>query len=186
MNPELRRNLWLEITTHRLLAMPVVLGLAFLALAAIDKPNAAEHVGWLGLGGFVVLTMFWGARLAGNSIIDEITDKTWDWQRLSTLAPWTMTWGKLFGATVFAWYGGLTCLGVFLATPMAAKPLTIANTRGIAHQSITLPSAFTEELIRSGRLVGDADKSLITSSRVLFVNRWLCGVSGSSSNKSYA
>ena len=121
MNPELRRNLWLEITTHRLLAMPVVLGLAFLALAAIDKPNAAEHVGWLGLGGFVVLTMFWGARLAGNSIIDEITDKTWDWQRLSTLAPWTMTWGKLFGATVFAWYGGLICLGVFMATPMAAK-----------------------------------------------------------------
>ena len=121
MNPELRRNLWLEITKHRLLAMPVVLGLAFLALAAIDKPNAAEHVGWLGLGGFVVLTMLWGARLAGNSIVDEIADKTWDWQRLSTLGPWTMAWGKLFGATVFAWYGGLICLGVFLATPMAAK-----------------------------------------------------------------
>ena len=121
MNPELRRNLWLEITTHRLLAMPVILGLAFLALAAVDRPNAAEHVAWLGLGGFTVLSMLWGARLAGNSIIDEITDKTWDWQRLSTLGPWTMTWGKLIGATAFSWYGGLICLAVFLASPVAAR-----------------------------------------------------------------
>ena len=121
MNPELRRNLWLEITTHRLLAMPVILGLAFLALAAVDRPNAAEHVAWLGLAGFTVLSMFWGARLAGQSIIDEITDKTWDWQRLSTLGPWTMTWGKLFGATAFSWYGGIICLVVFLASPVAAK-----------------------------------------------------------------
>lgn len=116
MNPELRRNLWLEITTHRLLAMPVVLGLTFLALAAIDKPNAAAHLNWLALVGFGLLTALWGSRLAGNAILDEITDKTWDWQRLSILSPWTMMWGKLFGATAFSWYGGLICLGVFLAT----------------------------------------------------------------------
>jgi len=119
MNPELRRNLWLEITTHRLLAMPAVLGLAFLMLAAIDKPNAVEHVSWLGLGGFGMLTLLWGSRLAANSIIDEIVEKTWDWQRLSTLSPWTMTWGKLFGSTVFTWYGGLICLAAFLVTASA-------------------------------------------------------------------
>lgn len=127
-NPELRRNLWLEITTHRLLAMPVVLGLAFLALAAIDKPNAVEHVSWLGLGGFGVLTMLWGSRLAANSIFDEMQEKTWDWQRLSTLGPWTMTWGKLFGSTAFAWYGGLICLAVFMVTAPATKvasPITL-------------------------------------------------------------
>jgi hypothetical protein len=119
INPELRRNLWLEITTHRLLAMPAVLGLAFLVLAAIDKPNAVEHVSWLGMGGFGLLAMLWGSRLAANSIIDEMLDKTWDWQRLSTLGPWTMTWGKLFGSTAFAWYGGLICLAVFLVTASA-------------------------------------------------------------------
>lgn len=123
-NPELRRNLWLEITTHRLLAMPVVLGLAFLVTAALDKPNAVEHAGWLGLGGFVLLTVLWGSRLAANSIIDEMVDKTWDWQRLSILSPWTMTWGKMFGSTAFAWYGGLICLAVFLATASATAIAT--------------------------------------------------------------
>lgn len=121
MNPELRRNLWLEITTHRLLAMPAVLGLAFLALAAIDKPKAVEHVSWLGLAGFSLITLLWGSRLAGNSIVDEMLDKTWDWQRLSTLSPWTMAWGKLFGSTAFAWYGGLICLGVFMVTASATN-----------------------------------------------------------------
>ncbi len=121
MNPELRRNLWLEITTHRLAAMPVILGLSFLVLAALDKPNAIEHVSWFALMGFGLLAVLWGSRLAANSIIDEMADKTWDWQRLSTLGPWTMTWGKLFGATVFAWYGGLICLAVFFVTAPNTK-----------------------------------------------------------------
>ncbi len=30
MNPELRRNLWLELSTHRLIAMPVVLAAVFI------------------------------------------------------------------------------------------------------------------------------------------------------------
>ncbi len=121
MNPELRRNLWLEITTHRLLAMPVVLGLSFLVLGSLDKANSIEHVSWLALVAFGLLTVLWGSRLAANSIIDEMVDKTWDWQRLSTLGPWTMTWGKLLGSTVFAWYGGLICLVVFLATSSSTK-----------------------------------------------------------------
>ena len=129
MNPELRRNLWLEITPHRLLAMPVVLGLAFLALSAINRENAIETVSWTALAGFGVLTILWGTRLAANSILDEMADKTWDWQRLSILSPWTMTWGKLLGATAFAWYGGLVCLAVFLATAQAtsiASPAKVA------------------------------------------------------------
>ena len=131
MNPELRRNLWLEITPHRLFAMPAVLVLAFLALSAIDRDKAIETVSLTALGGFGLLTILWGTRLAANSIIDEMIDKTWDWQRLSTLTPWEMTWGKLFGATAFAWYGGLVCLAVFLATSHAtsvASPLKTALT----------------------------------------------------------
>ena len=121
MNPELRRNLWLEITAHRLLAMPAILGLSFLALAAIDKSGAVGNVSLSALAGFGLLATLWGARLAANSIIDEMADKTWDWQRLSTLNPWTMTWGKLFGSTAFAWYGGLICLAVFLVTASATQ-----------------------------------------------------------------
>ncbi|MGC3982746.1 MAG: hypothetical protein QM808_15965 [Steroidobacteraceae bacterium] len=116
MNPELRRNLWLEITVHRLLGVPLIMGLIFLALAAVDEGDTLARISSAALGGFCVMSLLWGTRLASNSVIDEIADKTWDWQRLSTLSPWTMTWGKLFGSTAFAWYGGTLCLLVFLAT----------------------------------------------------------------------
>ena len=162
MNPELRRNLWLEITTHRLLAMPVVLGLAFLVLAAIDQPNAVEHVSWLGLGGFGVLTVLWGSRLAGNSIIDEIADKTWDWQRLSTLSPWTMTWGKLFGATAFAWYGGLICVGVFLVTASTTKiPSPLPFGLSLVLLAIMLHAATIAAALHTARISSTANRRSI-------------------------
>ena len=39
MNPELRRNLWLELTPHRLLAMPVGLVLAFMLAYSLSKDD---------------------------------------------------------------------------------------------------------------------------------------------------
>ncbi|MES2943078.1 MAG: hypothetical protein V4772_09450, partial [Pseudomonadota bacterium] len=131
INPELRRNLWLEITPHRLLAMPLVLLLVFLTVFAVADENKTEALSWAGLTGFGLLTMVWGTGLAANSFIDELVEKTWDWQRLSTLKPWAMTWGKLLGSTAFAWYGGLLCLLVFLATAQAGRlgsPLELALT----------------------------------------------------------
>lgn len=116
MNPELRRNLWLEISAHRLLGTPLVMALVIVALAAMDEGDAMPRISWVALVGFGAVCLLWGTRLATNSIVDEITDRTWDWQRLSTLSPWTMTWGKLFGSTAFAWYAGLLCLLVFLVT----------------------------------------------------------------------
>ena len=116
INPELRRNLWLEVTPHRLLAMPLVLLLIFFLVFALSDNNQTEALSWAGLVGFALLTMVWGTGLAANSFVDELVEKTWDWQRLSILKPWSMTWGKLLGSTVFAWYGGLLCLLVFVAT----------------------------------------------------------------------
>lgn len=125
INPELRRNGWLEITPHRLLAMPLLLGMVFLAVGALARTDARAALSWAGLTGFVLLTLVWGTRLAANAFLDEVADKTWDWQRLSILQPWEMTWGKLLGATAFAWYGGLICLGVFVVNTQTG-PLAYA------------------------------------------------------------
>lgn len=114
MNPELRRNLWLEISTHRLIAMPAVLGMGFLVVASITDSPWHERVSWVALTVYFVVALFWGARLAAESISDEVRGKTWDLQRMSAIGPWEMTWGKLFGATVFAWYGGLISLAVYM------------------------------------------------------------------------
>jgi hypothetical protein len=116
MNPEFRRNVWLELSPRRVITMTVVLVLAFFA-AAVSGTT------WLPLSTAVTLyyfiVVFWGSRNAALSVVGEIRDRTWDFQRLSALGAGEMTWGKLFGATIFNWYGGAICLVVILAYRVA-------------------------------------------------------------------
>ena len=106
-NPEFKRNLWLQFSWHRLIAMPVVLGLTFLTIVS---GGSIHYLNSYLSTFFVGIVWVWGTRNASASITDELRDKTWDQQRMSALQPWTMTWGKLFGATSFNWYGGVICL----------------------------------------------------------------------------
>ncbi len=109
MNPELRRNLWLELTTHRLVAMPAVLFLVFVLFASRNVSDWQGAVFSTALATFIVIVHLWGAYKASEAVTDEVRDRTWDWQRLSALDPWRMTWGKLAGATALSWYGALLC-----------------------------------------------------------------------------
>ena len=115
MNPELQRNLWLELTPRRVILMIAVLGLVFVAFSLAGGRSslytAAEYT-------FYAIVVVWGARDAAQAVVGEIRDRTWDGQRLSSLGAWTMTWGKLLGATSYAWFGGLLCLVVLI--PIAA------------------------------------------------------------------
>ena len=58
--------------------------------------------------------MLWGTRSAALSVVAEIRERTWDSQKLSSIGPWTMVWGKLFGATAANWFGALVCLPFIL------------------------------------------------------------------------
>lgn len=120
MNPELRRNLWLELSMHRLVAMPVVLVLVLALVSARSNPpwpRVFDAALWI----LVLVLHLWGARNAADAVTEEVRDRTWDWQRLSSLGPWQMTWGKLFGATAFAWYAGAWCLAA-MAIARALEP----------------------------------------------------------------
>ncbi|MCI5139655.1 MAG: hypothetical protein D3922_14880, partial [Candidatus Electrothrix sp. AR1] len=42
---------------------------------------------------------------------------------MTAIGPWNLVWGKLFGSTLYAWYGGLFCLLVFVVAFFSApKP----------------------------------------------------------------
>ena len=114
LNPELRRNLWLEFSLHRVIAAPVVIALAVLLIVASDSKNPLDTIAIVAGYGYVVVVLFWGARLAGASVIEEARDRTWDAQRMSSITPWRMTWGKLLGAPSFAWYIGLILLLIYV------------------------------------------------------------------------
>ncbi len=117
MNPELQRNLWLEVTLHRLVLIPAVIFAGAALLHAVDPSNSA--VNKMAMVGFLVISMVWGARQAANSVLEEARTRTWDIQRMCALSPWRMTWGKLFGATAMSWYAGLCCLLLFVGSGAA-------------------------------------------------------------------
>ncbi len=122
MNPEFKRYLWLELTVARLVVMPLLLGMLFFIIISSDNGDTS---GYFALVAFIILVVAWGGKLSADSIIDEVSAHTWDNQRMSSLPPWQMVWGKLFGSSVFAWYGGLFCLAMFLFGNLGQMPLTL-------------------------------------------------------------
>ena len=117
-NPEFMRNTWLELTPQRLLAMPVLLGL--ILLVASLAPARDLRLADVSLVLFVLVAVLYGTKLAADAMTEELVQGTWDSQRLSGLGAWSMTVGKLLGGPVFAWYGGVFCMGAFIATSLDA------------------------------------------------------------------
>ncbi len=108
MNPEFVRNLWLEAAPFRLALIAGVLLLVFAALSVSpfgQSGNAAAIAQLL----YWFVTVLWGTRAAGLSVVGEIRERTWDSQKLSAIGPVEMVWGKLVGATIH------TCSAVFFA-----------------------------------------------------------------------
>ncbi len=122
-NPEFRRNLWVELTPHKLLAIPAILGLAALVGVRLDGLAGLDVVARLG---FVLLTLLWGAWLAADAVPAEWRAGTWDGQAMSAQSAWSLAAGKLFGSTIAAWYGGALCVALMLAADPHGGPGTAA------------------------------------------------------------
>ena len=146
MNPELQRNLWLEATPFRLV---LIAGLVLLAFAAVSvAPRGFGTTSGVALGLYWFFAVLWGTRSAALSVVAEIRERTWDSQKLSSIGPWEMVWGKLFGATAANWFGALLCLP-FILLPAAryagpASALTygvILLTLGVFAQAVSLLSS---------------------------------------------
>jgi hypothetical protein len=115
-NPELTRNIWLEMTTGRLIAMPLILSMIFFAVFSLGSSinQTMDIVRVISILLFMVLGVLYGTKLATESIVGEMNDKTWDNQRLTLISPPAMVTGKLFGSTAFAWYGAVLALLMFM------------------------------------------------------------------------
>lgn len=124
LNPEFRRNLWIQFGETRVLIAGLITGMIVLTALALDialagarnvKPNITIFVA---LWTAVVILMLWGGRQAAGAVLREIHGRTWDAQRLSTMRPWSMAWGKLFGATALSWTVGLACLIAYVVAAL--------------------------------------------------------------------
>ncbi|MDQ6999165.1 MAG: hypothetical protein Q9M17_10670 [Mariprofundus sp.] len=114
-NPELLRNIWLEMTPHRLMSMPLLLGAYFFLLFVMGdyQFNHADAMQALSIS--ALLTLVWGAHMTAESVLSEVRDNTWDAQRMSAMPAWRLVWGKLLGSSLFSWYGASICFLLFIA-----------------------------------------------------------------------
>ena len=129
MNPELQRNLWLEASPFRLALIAGLMMLVFTATSVAPSGLVAPSGAALGLYWF--FAVLWGTRSAALSVVGEIRERTWDGQKLSSIGPWTMVCGKLFGATAANWFGALLCLPVILVSAWRGQGAAVAITYGV-------------------------------------------------------
>ena len=110
MNPELLRNLRLEFSVQRLIAMPVILAVIFALIWFTELGESAER---LYSGAVIVLyliVLLWGVRKSAGSLAGELANNTWDAQRLSGMSAGELLSGKLLGAASYPLYGAAICV----------------------------------------------------------------------------
>lgn len=99
-NPELQRNFWLDFTLQRSLLTPIIVSMmVYITHLTGGSPSR------MAFNLMLFFIFLWGIKTASETVIEEINENTWDFQRQSALSPYSMTFGKLFGSTLFSWYG---------------------------------------------------------------------------------
>jgi len=150
MNPEFRRNLLLELTLHRLVAMPLVLLLLFGASGLVNDAEAISYIAGLVM---LVLLVAWGSRLAADTVLGEVAGRTWDSQRMSAQGPWSMSWGKLLGSTIFVWYGmALSIPALLYSQDTSLFDLLRLLLAGLFSQALALFASLVIQRLRPERL----------------------------------
>jgi hypothetical protein len=139
-NPELRRNIWLDFTPHRLLFTPLILGLLAYIFKMMSDGAGAGFAYYAGC----FFLFIWGTRAASDTVMQEVGNNTWDFQRQSAISPWSMTIGKWLGSTLFSWYGVLICLLLFLPLQSALPEREIVSAKELL--SLLIGGLFSQAL----------------------------------------
>lgn len=109
LNPEFHRNLWLNFSPFRLLAMPVLFGI-FLMIVTNVSDNWKADIFTPAMSVYFLVIFLWGNYAAASALHDEVKSSTWDFQKMSSIGPWQLALGKLFGSTAYVWYLALPFL----------------------------------------------------------------------------
>lgn len=114
-NPEFKRNRLIELTPFRLVIMPIIIGILVYGVY-LTEPGKISVIYFTAQIIYYILVFVWGSKLAADSVIGEFNDGTWDSQKMTLLTPAEMTIGKVFGGTLYAWYGGIVCALILFCT----------------------------------------------------------------------
>lgn len=134
---EFKRNLWQEFSPQRLIMMPLALA-GILYLTHLMNDNVPPEVYATAMQSrisqlFLILMMLWGTRQVSRGLNEELSQRTWDFQRMSSLSAGEMLIGKCFGSTAYAWYGGLMLVAAYTAYDIYGGTYPIYIATNILH-----------------------------------------------------
>lgn len=109
LNPEFHRNLWLKFSVFRLAAMPILVGMVA-GIVMTQDLSWANDIYTTAMYTYYLVVFLWGNFEAAATISSEGKNNTWDFQRMSSIGPWELSMGKLFGSVSYVWYFGITLL----------------------------------------------------------------------------
>lgn len=113
-NPEFIRNTWTELTFKKMAAMPLLLITVYLLAYILGETLPFSFLPHICVFFYCVFTYIWGTRLAAETVVKEINANTWSFQVMTSMSPFQMAVGKLFGSTVYIWYGNFICFALYL------------------------------------------------------------------------
>lgn len=116
INPEFTRNIWTELSPNRLILMPLIVGVIYL-IAYLSKDSWDTTLETMTLWHYVIsgiLLFLWGTKLISDSVISEVNQRTWISQKMTPVSAIDMTVGKLFGSTIYPWYGFLISTLIYI------------------------------------------------------------------------
>jgi hypothetical protein len=108
-NPEFIRNTWTELTLKKVAAMPLFLVTIYAVVNMMSDIIPIYILPSIYMFFYLVFTYIWGTRLAAETVVKEINNNTWSSQVMTSMSPLKMAIGKLFGSTVYIWYGNIIC-----------------------------------------------------------------------------
>jgi uncharacterized membrane protein len=120
-NSELQKCYWQSFSLQRFIAMPLVIMAIVVLILLANESNRAEVISAVSYQGFYIIVFLWGGYQAANALVQEVKENTWDNQRLSLVSPWDLTVGKLFGSTMYTWYGGVILLALYFFSALQVK-----------------------------------------------------------------
>lgn len=180
-NPEFRRNIWLSATPTSLAVIPSLVGLVLLTIfySSANMADFYRIAAYLGVMALSVGLILVGSRSVTESIAGEVSARTWDSQRMTSLSPLQMTVGKLFGSTILCWYAGAILAAViFLASwgqGMAGRGIVVIVNCGLVGLFVQAVSgvAVLSEMKRSPQGFGSRHSGLYLIIAVILLFQFL-------------
>jgi len=72
--------------------------------ATLDPEHWQQNIFIPALYAYLFVVFIWGNYAISNAAGNDVGINTWDFQKMSSIGPWELTIGKLFGSTSFTWY----------------------------------------------------------------------------------